>query len=104
MGRQPRSIPPTRRGILVELTGRTIGARALLVPSPNPKRFNELMVGLLGRAMDYSPIELCACVFTSNHYHLLATVYDQQELSRFMFHFADNTSRKIGKLLSSCWS
>ncbi|MEM7357174.1 MAG: transposase, partial [Acidobacteriota bacterium] len=98
MGRSPRSIPPTAQGTLVEITGRTIGARALLVPGPNPKRFNELIVGLLGRAMDYSPIELCACVFTSNHYHLLAAVYDQQELSRFMFHFAGNTSRKIGKL------
>ncbi len=98
MGRPERSIPPTRQGTLVEITGRTIGARALLVPAPNPRRFNNLVVGLLGRAMEYSPIELCACVFTSNHWHALFVVYDQQELSRFMFHFAGNSSKKIGKL------
>ena len=98
MGRFQRFIPENKDGVLVEITCRTIGARALLVPSPNPRRFNEIVVGLMGRALEHSPIEICACVFLSNHYHILAVVYDQQELTRFMRHFAGNSSKKIGRL------
>ena len=98
VGRYERFIPGNKDGILVEITARTIGARALLVPAPNPRRFNEIVVGLLGRALEISPIELCACVFVSNHYHALAVVYDQQELTRFMQHFGCNCSKEIGRL------
>ncbi len=98
MGRPERNLPESPDGILVEVTDRVIGARALLAPGPNPKVFNELVVGLLGRAMEHSPVELCACVFMSNHMHLLLHVRDQQALSRFMYHFACNSSKKIGKI------
>jgi hypothetical protein len=74
----------------VEVTGRTIGAQALMVPAPEPRRFNEIVVGVMGRAQEVSPLELSAAVFTANHYHLLAVVHEQQELSRFMHHMAGN--------------
>ncbi len=97
MGRHKRSLPDSKDGILVEVSDRVIGARALLTPGRNPRAFNELVVGLIGRAMGYQPVELCACVFLGNHYHALLVVEDQQALTRFMFHFGGNSSKKIGK-------
>lgn len=96
MGRPQRYLPENRDGVLVEVTCRAIGARALLLPAPNPRLFNEMVVGVLGRALEVSPLELCACVFTANHYHLLCVVHEQQELSRFMPHVGGNLSKEIG--------
>ncbi len=98
MGRRPRFIPENEDGVLVEVTCRAIGARALLTPSPNPRRFNEVIVGVLGRALEVSPLELCGAVFAGNHYHLLAVVHDQQQLSRFMHHLGCNLSKEIGRI------
>ena len=96
MGRSPRFIPKNKDGVLVEITGRTLGARALLVPAPNPRRFNEIVVGVMGRALEVSPLDLCSCVWVANHYHLLAIVHTQQQLSRFMQHLAGNISKEVG--------
>ncbi|MEM7354133.1 MAG: transposase [Acidobacteriota bacterium] len=98
MGRPLRHIPENKDGVLVEVTGRVIGARALLLPTPSPSRFNEIVVGLLGRAMEVSPVELCGCVVMANHWHVLLAVRDQQQLSRFMHHFAGNASKTVGNL------
>jgi len=88
MPRLPGFIPGNEDGVLVEVTGRTIGAQALMVPAPEPRRFNEIVVGVMGRAQEVSPLELSAAVFTANHYHLLAVVHEQQELSRLtLLHF-----------------
>ena len=96
MGRTARFIPENNDGVLVEITGRVIGARALLVPSPDPRRFNEIVVGVMGRALQVSPLELCSAVWTANHWHGLLVVHDQQQLSRFMHHLAGNISKEIG--------
>jgi hypothetical protein len=42
MGRRARFIPENDDGVAVEVTGRVIGGRAMLVPSPNPRLFNEV--------------------------------------------------------------
>ena len=96
MGRPARFIPENQNGVLVEVTSRVIGARAMLVPSPDPTRFNEIVVGVMGRALDVSPLELCSAVWMANHMHLLCVVHDQQQLSRFMHHLACNISKEIG--------
>ncbi len=96
MGRPARFIPENKDGVLVELSGRTIGARALLVPSPDPRRFNEVVLGVIGRALEVSPLELCSAVWLANHYHMLCVVRDQQQLSRFMQHVACNISKEVG--------
>ncbi len=103
MGRPARFIPENTNGVLVEVTGRTIGARALLVPSPDPRRFNEVVLGVIGRALEVARgktrsgrLELCSAVWTANHYHMLLVADQQQELSRFMHHMACNISREIG--------
>jgi hypothetical protein len=98
MKASPRFLPRRTDGVLVEVTGRAIGARALLTPGPNPRTFNEIVVGVMGRALEVSPLEPCACVWTSNHYHMLVRVHEQQQLSRFMQHLACNISKEVGRI------
>ncbi len=99
MGRPARYIPENKNGVLVEVSCRAIGGRALLTPGPNPFKFNELVAGVMGRALEVSPrLELCSAVVAGNHYHLLAVVHEQQDLSRFMAHFACNLSKEVGRL------
>ncbi len=113
MGRPARYIPENRvpharlrrdNGVLVEITCRCIGGRALLVPAPNPHKLNEIVAGVLGRALEVSPLDLCSAIFSSNHYHLLAVVYEQQTLSRFMAHVQCNLSKEIGPASRKDWS
>ncbi len=98
MPRNPRFIPENDDGVLVEITCRTIGARALLVPTRDPRPFNEMIGGVLGRALEVSPLELCGVVVVSNHAHALAVVREQQQLSRFMQHASCNLSKEVGRL------
>ena len=56
-------------GALYEVTCRTVHSRFLLRPGP---LLNEIIVGALGRAQRLYPLEICAFVFASNHFHLLA--------------------------------
>lgn len=97
MGRPARYIPENKDGVLVEVTGRAIGGMALLCPGPNPFKFNELVAGIMGRALEVSPLDLCSAVVVSNHLHLLCVVHEQQALSRFMAHFACNLSKEIDR-------
>ncbi len=98
MGRPARYIPENKNGVLVEVSCRCIGGKALLTPGPNPFKFNELVAGVMGRALEVSPLDLCSAVFAGNHYHLLCVVHDQQALSRFMAHVGCNLSKEIGRL------
>ena len=99
MGRPARYIPKTKDGVLVEVSCRAIGGRALLTPGPNPFKFNELVAGVMGRALEISPrLDLCSAIVASNHYHLLCIVREQQSLTRFMAHFGCNLSKEVGRL------
>ena len=71
MPRSQRFIPENKDGVLVEVTGRTIGARALLVPSPNPRRFNEVIIGVMGRALEVAA-DLVGLDQEEVHRHLAA--------------------------------
>ncbi len=74
MGRPQRYIPENRDGVLVEVTVRTIGARALLVPAPNPRTFNEVVVGVIRRALHLAPVSLSAFVVLEMRMYVLFVV------------------------------
>ena len=59
MGRPQRFIPENKDGVLVEITSRVIGARAMLLPTPDPRRFNEVVVGVMSRDLEVSPVRRC---------------------------------------------
>jgi hypothetical protein len=96
MRRPIRFIPENKTGVLVEVSSRTVNAWALLRPSPE---LTEVTVGVLGRALEVSPLEVVALSCLSNHYHALLVVDDQQQLSRFMQHFQSNLSKEVGRIV-----
>ena len=55
-------------GSLVETCTRTMQGRFLLRPGPEA---NDLILGVLGRAIEYAEIDLFGFSFQSSHYHAL---------------------------------
>jgi REP element-mobilizing transposase RayT len=78
------------------ITSRTIQSRFLLAPTA---KTNELLGGILARAVRLSGVELFAYVFTSNHYHLMARAPSAVALSRFMQLLQSNIAVKVGRLV-----
>jgi REP element-mobilizing transposase RayT len=93
MARRLRYIPP--RGALVEVTCRTLQGRLLLRPSAG---LNDVIRGVLARAARLSEVPIHAPAFLSNHYHLLLTVTDAQQLAKFMNYLNSNLAREAGRL------
>ncbi len=96
MARKRRFIPENEDGVLVEVSCRTIGGLALLRPS---RKLPEITAGVLGRAVEVSPLEVAAFSCLSNHNHGLLIVDSQQSLSRFMAHFQCNLAKEAGRLI-----
>ncbi|MCP4659476.1 MAG: hypothetical protein GY856_29055, partial [bacterium] len=84
MSRSPRFLPKNQDGVLVEVSSRTVNAWALMRPSAE---LSDVTVGVLGRSLEISPVEVVALGFLSTHHHMLLVAHDQQQLSRFMQHF-----------------
>ena len=93
MARRLRFIP--EGGSLVEVTCRSVQGRFLLKPT---EELRSLVIGVLARAQKLYPVEIHAFVFLSNHYHLLLSVEDALQLSRFMNYVNSNLAREAGRL------
>jgi REP element-mobilizing transposase RayT len=93
MSRKLRFIPT--QGSLIEITCRTLQSRLLLCPKGN---LNAIVRGVLARAARLYEVDICACVFMSNHYHLLAWVRDADQLRNFMCYLNSNLAREAGRL------
>src|SRR5262245_46709134 len=93
MSRKLRFIPP--EGSLIEITCRTLQSRLLLCPKGN---LNTIVRGVLARAARLYEVEVCACVFMSNHYHILAWVRDAEQLRDFMCYLNSNLAREAGRI------
>lgn len=92
MGRRLRCL---LAGHLVEVTCRTIQGRFLVRPS---SQVNLAIKGTLGRAQRYFGLRVVACVFLSNHYHLLVIPDSEQQLASFMHFLNTNLSKQLGRL------
>jgi REP element-mobilizing transposase RayT len=93
MPRPVRFIP--EGGALVEITSRAIQGRFLFAPSD---AFNDIALGVLGRAQRLHNVRLFGYVIASNHVHFLAWVDDAQQLAKFMGYFASNLAREVARL------
>ncbi|MCP4573827.1 MAG: hypothetical protein GY838_15830, partial [bacterium] len=96
MSRSPRFLPKNKDGVLVEVSSRTVNAWALMRPCDE---LSDVTVGVLGRSLEISPVEIVAVSFMSTHHHMLLVADDQQQLSRFMQHFQGNLSQEIGRIV-----
>ncbi len=93
MARKLRYVPQPRT--LVSITNRTIQGRYLLRPGPS---FNDLFLGILGRAQRQHEMDIAAVTVLSNHLHLLLIVDDAQEVSGFMRDLQSKLAREVNRL------
>ena len=93
MARQLRYMPKAHT--VFEITSRTVQGRHLLRPS---KVLNDLILGIIGRAMRLYGVRVYLFVFLSNHYHLIASALDAETLSRFMCYLNGNLAKEAGRL------
>ena len=82
-------------GIPYFLTIRCLQGRLFLRPS---ERTNEVIGGVLARAVRLAGVELFAFVFASNHLHLLVRA-PRRNVSQFMQHLLTNLSKKVGAIV-----
>jgi hypothetical protein len=94
MSRPLRYLP--ENGSLVEVTCRTLQARFLLRPCP---QWNQIALGVLGRAQRLYGVEIHLFCLLSNHFHILATFHDTRQMADFMRHLNTNLSKEAGRLV-----
>ncbi len=92
MGRRIRYLPYDHT--LVEITNRTIQGRYLLKPT---KKVRAICIGALGRAQRLYDVDIHGFGFLSNHYHLLASFDDSEQMAHFTGHFQSKIAREIGR-------
>jgi len=92
MGRRLRYVPS---GAMVEITSRTIQRRLLLKPT---EELTGAILGILGRALAMYDVQLHAFAFVSNHFHLLASPADGEQLAAFVGYVKSQISREAGRL------
>jgi REP element-mobilizing transposase RayT len=78
------------------LSSRTIQSRFLMRPSA---KTNELIGGILARAVRQCEVELFAYVFTSNHFHAMVRAPSCLAMSKFMQRLQSNIAIKVGRLV-----
>jgi REP element-mobilizing transposase RayT len=89
---------PTRMyepGLAYFVTIRCLHGRLLLRPS---KRTNDVLGGVLSRAVKRNEAELFAFIFFSNHIHILVRA-PKGNLPQFMQYLLTNISKKVGALV-----
>ena len=67
-------------GAVVETCTRTIQGRLLLRPGPDA---NEIILGVLGRALDFYQVDLYGLSVLGSHYHLLFGAESALKMARF---------------------
>jgi len=92
MARSPRYVPPHST---VEVTIKTIDDRFLLRPS---KELNDVILGILGKALTKYPVLLHAFVVMSNHMQSLLTTPNGRVLAAFMNYVNSKIAREAGRI------
>ena len=82
-------------GALAEVMNRTFQGRPLLRPS---SEVNEILAGILSRALLRYPVQIVSFVFLSNHYHGMLWAPDAKVLARFMNFIGSNIALELGRL------
>ena len=92
MARRLRFVPA---GALVEVSARTVQGRHLMTPT---KQVTEIILGILGRAQARYNMVIHAFQFLSDHYHMLLSPDDAEQLAGFMCFVNGNIAREVGRL------
>ena len=79
----------------MEVSARTMQGRLLMTPT---KQVAEIVLGVLGRAQAHFNMVIHAFQFLSDHYHMLLSPEDAEQLSGFMCFVNGNIAREVGRL------
>jgi hypothetical protein len=93
MPRKLRFIPEPQT--LISITNRTIQGRYLLLPGPV---FNDIFLGILGRAQRQHEIPICGVWVMSSHFHLLLVADDVETIADFMRDLQSKLAREVNRL------
>jgi REP element-mobilizing transposase RayT len=93
MARKLRYLP--KKQTLLSVTNRTVQGRYLLRPGPT---FNNVFLGILGRAQRRHGIRLFAVTVLSNHFHLLLGADDAEKIANFMRDLQSKLAREVNRL------
>ncbi|HEY3568204.1 MAG TPA: transposase [Thermoanaerobaculia bacterium] len=93
MARKLRYVPQPRT--LVSITNRTIQGRYLLRPGPS---FDDIFLGILGRAQRQHEMAIAAITVLSTHFHVLLIVDDAKEVADFMRDLQSKLAREVNRL------
>ena len=91
----PRPLRFVPEGSLIEITTRTIHGRRLLKPSPE---LTDIILGIIGKAQDFTGMVIHAFVFLSTHAHFLLSPEDAGQLAKFMQFVNANVAKEAGRL------
>ena len=80
---------------LVEISNRTLHGRHLLRPC---RQLNAIVTGALARAQRNHGVLIHAYVVLSNHYHLLASFSDAQQMADFVRDFQAKIAKEVAQL------
>ncbi|HEX3552600.1 MAG TPA: hypothetical protein VIA62_05180 [Thermoanaerobaculia bacterium] len=95
--RKLRYVPKPKT--LVHITCRTINGLYLFRPGPE---FNDVLLGVLGKAQRDCGVDLCAVSVLSSHFHLLSVVDDVKQAADFMRNFKSKLALETNRLTD--WS
>jgi REP element-mobilizing transposase RayT len=82
-------------GCVIESCSNTIDRFPLLTPGPDA---NERIFGVMGKAAEYYGVDIHAFGFLSTHVHMIYSVDDALQMSRFQGHLSSNIARELGRL------
>lgn len=82
-------------GGLVEISSRVMQGLYLMRPS---KEVNDIILGVLGRAQAKYGVVLHSFIFMSNHFHILASVRDEEQMALFCAYLKSNLAKELGTL------
>ncbi len=80
---------------LVHITCRTLQGLYLFRPGPE---FNDVFLGVLGKARRDCEVDLCAVSVMSSHFHLLAVVDDVKQAADFMRNLKSKLALETNRL------
>jgi len=80
---------------LAEITSRTLHGKLLLRPGAS---FNDIFLGILGRAQRRFSMTIHYASVLSNHYHLLLSPTSHQQLAAFACYLNGNLAKEVGRI------
>jgi len=69
------------------------------LPFPPNDLINSLTLGILARAQELYPVEICHYVFLSNHFHLIVRVLNPADVPRFIGYLKGEMAHVVNRLL-----